>query len=243
MQRPIIIAHRGTSGHAKQNTIESFRKAIEIGVDMIEFDVRRTKDKVLIAYHDRSIHEKPINQLTYREIENGFQSKQIHVPTIEEILDLAKGKTKIDLEIKEEGYENKLVELVAMYFDEGEFVLTSFNDSSLRTIKSNYPRVKVGLILGKPKPEKYIKTRLLELFPIKRCKMAKADFLVPHFRFLKFGFLRRAEKNNKPVYVWTVNDERMILRFLNENRVEAIITDRPDVAVAMKNRVFLTSRH
>jgi len=238
MQKPIIIAHRGASCYARENTIESFQKAIELGADMIEFDVRRTKDNVLIAHHDRSIHNKPINELAYGEIENSLQSKNIHAPTIEEIAGFAKGKTKIDVEIKEEGYENELIELLTRYLDKEEFIITSYNDASLRVVKDNHPWVKVGLILGKPKPRKYIKTRFSELFPMKRCNMARADFLVPHFRLLKFGFLSRARKNNRPVYVWTVNEEAMIMRFLNENRVEAIITDRPDIAVAMRNRIF-----
>lgn len=240
MRKPMIIAHRGASALAGENTIESFEKAIGIGTDMIEFDVRRTKDHVLVAHHDRFIHETLIRDLTYREIENSFPSKTSHVATIEEIVKFAKGKTRMDAHVKEEGYENEVIQHLARDLEEDEFVVTSFNDSSLKTIKSNYPSVKAGLILGRPKPKEYIRTRISELFPMRRCGNAKADFLVPHLKLMRFGFLKRAEKNHKPVYVWTVNDERMIERFLKENRVQGIITDLPELAVKVRNRIFPT---
>jgi len=204
---------------------------------MIEFDVRRTKDHIFIAFHDRLIDNEPVSGLTHKDIQNRLRSKRIHLSTVEEILDFAKGTIKIDVDIKEQGYENELIDLITKQFGEDEFVVTSYNDSSLETIKRNYPWIKAGLILGQQKPENYIGTRFSELFPIKRCDNAKADFLVPHFKLLKFGFLNRAKRNNKPVYVWTVNDGKMISGLLNDHRVDAIITDRPDVAVALRNRV------
>jgi len=60
MDLPMIIAHRGASALAVENTIESFRKAIDLGADMIEFDVRRTKDKVFVVYHDKFLKGKLI---------------------------------------------------------------------------------------------------------------------------------------------------------------------------------------
>ncbi len=238
MSRPIIIAHRGASALAGENTIESFEKAIQIGSDMIEFDVRRTKDHVLVAHHDRLVHETLISDLTYREIEKRLRSRRSHVATIEEIVKSARGKTRVDVDIKEEGYEDEVIELLARYLETDEFVVTSFNDASLKTIKSNYPSVSAGLILGRPRPKKYVGTRISELFPMRRCRNAKADFLVPNFRLMRFGFLKRAERNRMPVYVWTVNDERMMERFLKENRVQGIITDRPELAVKVRNRIF-----
>lgn len=237
MQKPIIIAHRGASAYIEGNTLESFRKAVECGADVIEFDVRRTKDHIFIVFHDKLIDDEPVSDLTHKDIQNRLRSKRIHLSTVEEILDFAKGTIRIDVDIKERGYENELIELITKHFGMDEFIVTSFNDSSLETVKRNYPSVKAGLILGRPQPTNYLRTRISELFPMKRCNMARADFLVPHFRLLKFGFLNRAQRNNKPVYVWTVNDGKMISGLLNDQRVEAIITDRPDVAVALRNRV------
>jgi glycerophosphoryl diester phosphodiesterase len=65
--KKIIIAHRGAPFFARENTLESFKQAISLGADMIEFDVRRTKDKVF-CHHDRSIQGRLVKSLTYEEI-------------------------------------------------------------------------------------------------------------------------------------------------------------------------------
>jgi len=61
--------------------------------------------------------------------------------------------------------------------------------------------------------------------------------LVPHQRLLWFGFLDRARKENKPVFVWTVNDEKMIWKLLHDERIAAIITDKPDLAISLRQKM------
>jgi len=225
-----IIAHRGASAYAKENSIKSFQKAIEVGADMIEFDIRKTKDNIYITYHDECINDKLINELTYEQI----RMLDNDIPKVEEILKLVKGKIKLDVELKEEGYEKEIIKLLLKDLKDDEFVITSFNDTSLKVIKKNYPNIKVGLLLGKENPKNLVRTRLSELFPMRRALQAKADFLVPHWKLLRFGFLKRARKNNKPVFVWTVNDEGMIGQFLNNHLIDAIITDKPDIALSIQ---------
>ena len=111
------------------------------------------------------------------------------VPTLEEVLKSTSGKIKLDVEIKEEGYEKEVVELLFRYFKKDEFVITSFLDSCIKKIKDDYPDINAGLLLGVSKPKNFILTRISEFFPHKRCREAKADFLVPHRRLLWFGFL------------------------------------------------------
>jgi glycerophosphoryl diester phosphodiesterase len=237
MRKTMIIAHRGASSLARENTIESFKKAIEIGVDMIEFDVRRTKDQALIVHHDELMEGRQVKELTYDEILKMAIGQGFSVPTFEEVLKCTSGKIKLDVEIKEEGYEKEVVELLLKYFKKDQFVMTSFYDSCIRKIKDDYPDIKTGLILGTSKPKNFILTRVLEFFPHKRCGEAKADFLVPHRRLLWFGFLNRAKKENKPVFVWTVNDQRRIWKMLHDERIDAIITDRPDLAISLRQKM------
>jgi glycerophosphoryl diester phosphodiesterase len=237
MKKTIIIAHRGASSLARGNTIESFKKAIEIGVDMIEFDVRRTKDQALIVYHDELMEGKPVKELTYDEISKMTIGRGFSVPSFEEVLNCTSGKIKLDVEIKEEGYEKEIVELLLKYFKKDQFVMTSFHDSCIRKTKDNYPDIKTGLILGTSKPKNFILTRVSEFFPQKRCREAKADFLVPHWRLLWFGFLDRAKRANEPALVWTVNDEKMIWKLLRDSRIDGIITDRPDLAISLRQKM------
>jgi len=203
---------------------------------MIEFDVRRTKDHVFIVYHAGFIQGQPIKELTYEEISKTARGQEFDIPTVEEVLKWSRGKIKLDVELKEEGYEKEIIELLSKYFKEDQFVVTSFNDSSLKSIKDNYPVIKVGLLLGKFKNPLW--ARISGFFSMKRCKKAKADFLVIHWKLLRVGFLERAKRNNKPVFVWTVNDEEMMWKLLHDRRVYAIITDKPDLAVSLRKKLL-----
>ncbi len=229
-----IIAHRGASGLVEfENTIESFRKAIEIGADMIEFDVRKTKDDRLIAFHDPSIGGRKISDLTYDEVLEFSKKIGYEVPLVEDVLRLCKGKIGLDIEFKEIGYEEEVIELVENYLDYDEFLMKSFNDETVRRINKYDPSIKTGLLLGVEEPENTIKTRFSELFPKKRLKKCRADFVSPNYRLLHLFFLKRMRKAGIDVYVWTVNDSEMIKKLLGKD-VTGIITDRPDLALKLK---------
>ncbi len=205
---------------------------------MIEFDVRRTKDHVLIAYHDEWIQGNSIKDLTYGAISQIARNRGFDIPTVEEVLKRSKGKIKLDVELKEENYEKEVVELLTKYFGADQFVITSFNGASLRVVKERFPDIKTGLILGRGIPSYHILTRLQEFFPMKRCNKAKADFLVVHWKLLRLGFLERIKRNGKRVWVWTVNDQEMILKLLRDKRVHGIVTDKPDLALPLRSRTY-----
>ena len=102
-----IVAHRGASGQpGVENTLESFQKAIELGVDMVEFDVRKTKDNVLVVYHDKNFADQPVSWYTYEEMEKQAQIRGFHVPLFVEVLELCSGKVFMEIEIKETGFEH-----------------------------------------------------------------------------------------------------------------------------------------
>jgi glycerophosphoryl diester phosphodiesterase len=195
---------------------------------------------MLIAHHDELLEGKPMKELTYEEIREMAGGQGFFIPTFEEVLKHTSGKIKLDVEIKEEGYEKEVVELLSRYFNKDQFVITSFYDSCIKRIKDNHPDIKTGLILGISKPEHPIRTRISEFFPARRCREAKADFLVPHRRLLWFGFLGRAKRENKPVFVWTVNDQKKIWKLLHDERIDAIITDKPDLVLSLRKKMEST---
>jgi glycerophosphoryl diester phosphodiesterase len=236
IKKKLIIAHRGAPGFAKENTIESFEKAMALGADMIEFDVRKTQDNVFIVHHDASIQGKPLRELNYGEIDHMARKQGLAIPTVEEVLRYTKGKVKLDVELKEKSYEREIVELLSKYFKEDQYMITSFHDASLKIIKDHYPEKKVGLLLGKLRAP--LLTKISEFFPMKRCLKARADFLVAHWKLLRFGFLERAQRSRKSVIVWTVNDEKMMERLFQDRRVYAMITDKPDLAVSFRKRLL-----
>lgn len=234
-----IVAHRGKTATVKsENTIEAFQKAIEIGVPQIEFDVRMSQDGYLIGYHDRSIvpdgetqAEIEIADLKYHELQSIARSKGFEVPLFEDILKFCRDRVALDIEIKEEGYEEQIVELAIEHLKYTDFVIKSFNDASVRKIKGLDPQIEVGLLLGKVRGKFPLLSILAQFFPEYRIFKTGADFVSPHFRLLKFGFLWRMKLLNKAVYVWTVNEERRLEKLLRRNDIAAMITDRPELAM------------
>ncbi|NEO16082.1 MULTISPECIES: glycerophosphodiester phosphodiesterase [unclassified Moorena] len=239
-----IIAHRGASNCSKENTIEAYEKAIEIGADFIEFDVRITKDGVLISHHDAMIANQAISQLSFAEINSIAGQQGFRVPTVEEVLILTRNKIQLAVELKEKGYEEKVMALVMGYIKIDEFVILSFNISSLRSIKSKHPEVKTGLLLSQNNNNfLIILLRFFGIWVFQKLIRLTPDILALQWETLKFGLLKIAAKQGKPVFAWTVNDQKMIGEFLNDNRVHGIITDKPDLARKLLTNLECTLRH
>ncbi len=231
-----IIAHRGASGLTEfDNSFESFRKAVDLGADMIEFDVRKTRDDVMIAFHDPVIEGERISDLSYEELLDITEEIGFKVPTVEDVVNLSKDKIGLDIELKEKGYEKRVVELVRDNLDYDRYVMKSFTDECVKSIKEYDSKVQAGLLLGVEDPQSKIKTRLSELFPKRRLNRCKADFVAPNYRLLRLFYLKRMWKSGFDVFVWTVNDVEMMEKLLNEG-VDGLITDRPDLALDVREK-------
>ena len=236
LTKRLIIAHRGASACARENTLDAFKKAIDSGADMIEFDVRRTKNNVFIAYHDEHIQGEMVKELTYEAAEELAGRHGFSIPTVEEVLENTSGEIKLLVELKEEGYEKDVLEVLLKHFKDDDLIIASFNAHSLKIIRDNYPKLKVGLILAED-VSRDVMQRVFKPLRIKRSMGIEADYLILHWRLLGSGFFEKAKINNKPVFVWTVNDERLLLELLNDERISGIITDKPDLAVLLRERI------
>ena len=234
MKNKLIIAHRGDSSQAVENTLDSFRKAIELGADMIELDVRKTKDDILVVHHSRNIRGKRIRKLNWENIKKINGRRNFEIPTLEDVIKIAKGKIRVDIELKEEGYEGQVLKVLGKYFCYEEFIITSFSRHSLAEIKKSYPKVNVGLLLGVRKPRRIISAKLREFIRSRKHRLSFVDYLLPHLSLVKLGFLERAKKHNKPVIVWTVNGEKNMKKLFRDSRVEGIITDRVKTALEIR---------
>jgi glycerophosphoryl diester phosphodiesterase len=149
------VAHRGASSEAPENTLAAFQRAIEVGADMIEFDVRRSVNGGLLVSHD------PVR-------EPGPQ-----VPTLEETLRLTQGRIQLDVELKEPGCERDAIDLLIRYFPLEYFCITSFLAPVLRETRAINPRIRTGLIFA-----------TWNASVRARCLSPDADLLVPHYRLL-----------------------------------------------------------
>jgi glycerophosphoryl diester phosphodiesterase len=127
----LVVAHRGASLLAPENTLAAYEKAIEVGADMIEFDVRRTVDGVLVAVHD------PLPPVRYAEL-------RPQPPRLEEVVAVCAGRIALDVELKEAGHEDEALRVVAP----AEHVVTSFLPEVVSEVKRLRPDVRVGLLLA-----------------------------------------------------------------------------------------------
>jgi glycerophosphoryl diester phosphodiesterase len=230
-RRPLIIAHRGASFYYPENTIDAFEAAIDMRAEMIEFDVRRTADGVLVVHHDLEFAGVEIQTMSKTWLEEAEESAGYSIPTLVEILELCRGKVPLDIELKEPGYEEQVLETVLDILEPNSFIITSFQDTVLRKVKARAPEVRTGLILGN-----YPRWQLISrLFPGFRARRAGVDVLMVSQKLLPFGFLSTTKNLGLPVWVYTVNDRKKLWKFITDGRIAGIFTDRPDVALFLRD--------
>ena len=204
-----IVAHRGASAEARENTPAAFARAIEVGADMIEFDVRRAVDGALLISHD------PIRP--WLDLPGLFD-----LPSLEDTLRLTQGRIRLDVELKEPGCERDAIELLLRYFSLDEFCITSFLAPVLRATRAIHPGIRTGLIFAAWNDGVRAE-----------CLSPDADFLVAHYRVLD-----EAGQIGKPLFVWTVDDPALTRVLFNRPLVEGIVTNNPRQAVALRNELL-----
>jgi glycerophosphoryl diester phosphodiesterase len=221
--RKLIIAHRGASSMARENTLEAFQKAIDLRADMIEFDVRRTGDQRYVVHHDPHIAGKPLNEITCREVREFARSMGFHVPELEEALRLACGRIGLDIELKEEGYEREVLDRICDVLPEADYIVSSFRAGSISRVKQYRPGVRTGFIF---QDAGALTSDIVE---------GDTDWLFPVQSLASDELLERMRRTGKKIAIWTVNDTQQMKRLLDDNRVEGIITDRADAALAVRD--------
>lgn len=230
-----IIAHRGASGLVEhENTIESFEKAYQVGADSVELDIRKTKDGKIIVVHNPDYEGKLIKDYTYSELCDKTKANGFIMPTLEEALIYCKDKIFMDIEVKENGYEEEIVSMILKYLNTDEFFIRSFIKESIRKIKKINKNIKTVLLLGVEFPKFGFLTRIAELFPLFKVINSKCDMVSPHYLLVRLGFHFRMKLIGKPVLVWTVNDEKLMDKLLNKVKVEGIITNYPNKALELR---------
>jgi glycerophosphoryl diester phosphodiesterase len=225
-----IVAHRGASKRAHENTIKSFRAALALGADMVELDVRKSGDGTLVVFHDpylsRKTRRPAIAGLTYAEINKRAAKIKFRVPKLKEAFEALAGKTMLDIELKEGGYEQEVLSLAKEHFPLDKFILTSFNPEIVAAIKAADAKATTGLILA-----------AAENLP--HCEKTRADVLAPQIALFdsQRAFFADKKKQGKKIAVWTVDNTNDLSRLLIDPIVDAIITNRPDRAVELRKRL------
>ncbi|MGH2856809.1 MAG: glycerophosphodiester phosphodiesterase [Solirubrobacteraceae bacterium] len=218
--RALVVAHRGAWGEAPQNSLAAFERAIELGCDAVELDVRLTADGALAIVHDARVGGRAVANQTLAELRSRPGHRE--TPVLEAVVELAAGRIALDVELKRSDCARAAVGLLAARLAPAACVVTSFDDDALRLARRAWPEVRTGLLVG-PR----LRARELE----GRLRRTGAALIAPHVGLARPRLLRWAAERELPVWVWTVNDPRALRRLGRDSRVQAQITDRPERAI------------
>ena len=217
------IGHRGARAYETENTLESYRKAIELGVNAVELDVRQSADEKLIISHDdnlKKVFGKDL-RVSLATLEELKQLTAGRVPTLDEALLFIDGKVdKILVELKETGYEKKVLDLIMKESLGNRVIIVSFHEESLAHIRNLDSKIETGLI--------YSKFRLKFRNPLQAAIKLNARYLVPLYRLVHTRDIEKAHENNLKVIVWTINTKEEAREYIAKG-VDGIATDKPDI--------------
>ena len=216
----LIVAHRGAWGAAPQNSLEAFDDAAALGCNAVELDVRRTADGRIVVVHDALVRGRPVGRLEHHQVQARMKDGQ--APALEDVLARVAGRIAVDVELKESGYEEEAMAIVARHLHPDRYVVTSFRDAALPAVKRAVPEARTGLLLGP-------RRRLRELE--RRVRQTGVDFVAPHSSLARPRLLSWAQQQSLGAWVWTVNDPYRLRALLADPRVSAIITDHPERAL------------
>ncbi|HKT36038.1 MAG TPA: glycerophosphodiester phosphodiesterase family protein [Nitrospira sp.] len=139
MARVLSIGHRGAAGHAPENTLAAVEKGIQLGVDFVEIDVRRTADKALVALHDATVNRTTdgkgrADALLLRELRAFDAGNGEPIPTVEEVLTTVAGRTGLMLELKVAGVADLAVQVVTKAQFHNPVIYASFLHEELQQV-------------------------------------------------------------------------------------------------------------
>jgi len=222
LTKVLVIAHRGASGYEPENTLRSVERALELGADMVEVDVHASRDEYMVVIHDARLERTTdgkgyVKDMTLKELKKLDAGLGEQIPTLEEVIQVVKGKAQLVVELKVPGTEERVLQEIKENRLEDEAVITSFYHPVIRRVKELNPNAQAGVIIASR--------------PIKPAQLAldaKANALFPKYTFVDQQMVLVAHKNNLVVYPWTV-DTLSEINPLIKMGVDGIVTNKPDI--------------
>ena len=237
-----VVAHRGASGYAPENTMAAFALAVQMGASAIELDVHLSRDREIVVLHDPQVDGTTngtgaVGDLTLaqlRRLDAGSWFNRSHpkkarpeyvgekIPTLQEAIHLVKGTAAgLYIEIKDpelypDDFEARIVSLIRRNEIEERVVLLSFCVESIRKARDLDSSIRTALLTGSLKTD-----------PVASANAAGADELAVRHTLLTAGLLRKARAERLGITAWTVNTQNEIKRALTLG-VYCVISNYPD---------------
>ncbi len=226
----LLIAHRGASNIAPENTLKAFQKAIDLKADYVEFDVHQSMDGELIVIHDPNTfrstgHNGSIKKMTLPEIKELNAGEGEQIPTLEELIKLAKGKIGLQLEIKASGIAQKIVNALRNANLIDSTIISSFIHKELSEVQKIEPNAKIAALIVGIRKNKTLQKAIDNKF----------GYIHPQYKTIKKSFIDAAHENNIMVNAWTV-DGRDDMEKLIAMGIDGIITNDIELAKEVLNR-------
>lgn len=224
MAKPIVIAHRGASAYAPENTLASFAKAIEMGAPMVELDVHRLKSGEIVVFHDTFMNNDPkkkIKDFTAEQLSR-FKVKGQKIPLLTEVFDLINKRAIINIELKSEDSVEPVAALIKEYMQEKQwpadrFIVASFDHYRVKKFRTLVSQVKTGVIFeGNPIGLSQIATN------------ANAQYAIMYYEWITKEFIEDAHKRGVKVFTYTVNNKN-IAQEMVQLGLDGIISNYPDI--------------
>lgn len=223
MGKVLIIAHRGASAYEPENTLRSVKRALELDADMVEVDVRASRDGHIVVIHDAVVDRTTdgkgyVKDMTLKELKRLNAGLGEHIPTLQEVTELLRGrKAQLVVEIKVLGIEKKVLQILKENELDRQALITSFYHPILKRVKELEPNMRTGaIIVSRP-----IKAAQLALD-------ANSNALFPKHIYIDPQMVEEAHRHDLAVYPWTIDTLNEIEPLIKMG-VDGIVTNKPDV--------------
>lgn len=229
-----VIGHRGAMGYEVENSISSIKKAIELGVEMIEIDVFKCLSGEIMVFHDAHLNrlankDALIEDLTLNELSELHLTNGELIPSLIQVLELINGKVKLNIELKGHNTAIGVYEILALFIKSKnlnlqDILISSFHWNELTIMRTKDSTIKIGV--------------LTQISPVKAIVFAKevnAYSIHPRFNSLNKSKVDKIHQEGYLVFAYTVNSDEDIEKMI-DLKVDGIFTNYPDKALLIVNR-------
>ncbi len=235
------IGHRGACGYEPENTLRSFQCAIDLGVDVVECDVHLSKDERLVVIHDFRVDETTngsgrVAEMTYDEIVELDAGQGEIVPTLDEVLDLVRGKTKLNIEVKGPNTIEPVIRLIEEKKMVKYIVLSLGSIGAIKQARKINPEIQIAYLYWKAKTHngqgiKHAVGRiflpLTKLILLSRIRKSEIKIVSLSKYLATNSMIKALHRDSVEVYVWNVNEPAEIKK-MEDLGVDGIISNYPD---------------
>ncbi|MFP3866950.1 MAG: glycerophosphodiester phosphodiesterase [Desulfobacteraceae bacterium] len=219
-----IMGHRGAPAYEPENTLRSVRRALEMGVGAVEIDVQLTRDSRLAVIHDETVDRTTngrgwVRDLTWDELQRLDAGQGEHIPALEEVMDLVRGRAHLVIELKQPDAVGPLAEFFQAHnlFEDAHAI--SFWHPAVKALREMEPKIRTGVLLvGHP------------LDPVAMARDAGAEALVLNFAFVNRDLVQAAKRAGLMVFIWNIDTIELLKPFL-DLELDGIGSNRPDVLI------------